>query len=432
MCVWRPLLRRYTDTVWKGRHRGRDPSLLCHSSLPGVRAVWRLVEVPVLSSSLRQDFVVFPVPSVLFLVLLEAYAVGKDKVGVFVGVVYSVFEACGFFLAFGFTGLLHMGFLEEGGGEVGEGSKGHVPEVFGPLCGLSGLPLGVKLFVPVRRGGKGLIPHDFAVASFGRVCKRSKAYGFVVASDTRVDVGTGPELRLEVGRGEKEINNSGVLMVLGWPWCSGGRVWGKRAGYPQVMGDQEFTQRRVPAGLPLPFTSSNVLSYSSTKRGKLSVKVRAPEQTASRGGMGEDVEVLGEGVEGVGEFFRAVSGGREVEAKDDNGRVEGEGRQNVVLGHYGPFQKTAKTGGGDDAGCTSSGAFARYEPKLGISVHSWGVVDETLLEADEIPWGFGLEVVDERAYVCLSEGACVPSPQGNALFAATGGHAMRGSGEVCV
>ena len=107
-----------------------------------------------------------------------------------------------------------------------------------------------------------------------------------------------PELRLEVQRCEKEIDDSRLLVPLLWPGVTGRRVWGKRAGYLQVMGHQHGTYCRVSAGFPLSLTRSYMFSNSSPKRGQLCVEIGPPEQTASRGGIGENVEVLGETVEG--------------------------------------------------------------------------------------------------------------------------------------
>ena len=149
---------------------------------------------------------------------------------------------------------------------------------------------------------------------------------------------------------------------------------------------------------------------SSSERGQLRVKISSPEQTASGGGVGENEKVMGEGVEGLVECFGAVSSGREIETKDNEGRVQGKGRQNVVLSHNGPFQKTTKTGGGEDAGGASLRAFAVYEPVLGVPVNTRGIVEEALLDANKIPGGGCLEVGKERAYVCLSECAGVPCP----------------------
>ena len=56
------------------------------------------------------------------------------------------------------------------------------------------------------------------------------------------------------------------------------------------------------------------------------------------------MEVLGEGVRCLGECFGAVSSGRAAEAENDERGMEGKGRQNVVLSHYGAFQKTSRTG----------------------------------------------------------------------------------------
>ena len=78
----------------------------------------------------------------------------------------------------------------------------------------------------------------------------SKANGSVVATDSRVDMGAGPKLRLEVKRREKEVNDSGLLLLLFGPWSSGGRVWGKRARYPQVVGNQELADGHVSVGFP--------------------------------------------------------------------------------------------------------------------------------------------------------------------------------------
>ena len=80
------------------------------------------------------------------------------------------------------------------------------------------------------------------------------------------------------------------------------------------------------------------------KRGQLGIEVGGPEQTASRGCISEDVEVLGERVEGFGELIRAVSSGREIKTENDEGGMEGKGRQNVVLSHNSPFKRRPKLG----------------------------------------------------------------------------------------
>ena len=91
----------------------------------------------------------------------------------------------------------------------------------------------------------------------------------------------------------------------------------------------------------------------------------------------------------------------------------------MVLGHYGPFQKTAKTGGGDDRRGSPVGAVASDHPKLGFPKNARGVIQESFLEANEVPRGLRLEILNERAYVCLSQGARVPRPKRDAVLAAT-------------
>ena len=118
-----------------------------------------------------------------------------------------------------------------------------------------------------------------------------------------------------------------------------------------------------------------MLPNTLPKRGELGVEVSTPEQTASGGGLGDDVQVLGEGVKSFGEGFGSEGGGGEVEAKDNKGRVEGKGRQNMVFSHHRPFQKTAKTGGGYDGRGASGGAVAIDEPKLGITGDTRRMVD---------------------------------------------------------
>ena len=56
----------------------------------------------------------------------------------------------------------------------------------------------------------------------------------------------------------------------------------------------------------------------------------------------------------------------------------------------GPFQKTSKIGGGNDAGSASLRAVAVYEPVLGVPTNSRGIVEEALLDADKIPGGLML------------------------------------------
>ena len=95
--------------------------------------------------------------------------------------------------------------------------------------------------VPIGRRGERLVPLKFSEMSFRGRGERSKTDGPVVASDTGKDVSAGPEFRLDIGRGEKEINNSRFLLLLCRPWGSGRSIWCKHARYLQVMGHQEFT-----------------------------------------------------------------------------------------------------------------------------------------------------------------------------------------------
>ena len=152
------------------------------------------------------------------------------------------------------------------------------------------------------------------------------------------------------------------------------------------------------------------------------VEISAPEQTASGGGIGENLKVLGEGVKRFVEGFWPEGGGGEVKAESNEGWAEGKGRQNVVLGHYGPFQKTSEAGSGNDGGGASAGTLAGNKPKLIVPENPRGVVEESFLEEDEVPWSLGAEVVEERAYVCLSECASIPGPNGKTFPPATRWH----------
>ena len=73
----------------------------------------------------------------------------------------------------------------------------------------------------------------------------------------------------------------------------------------------------------------------------------------------------------------------------------------MVFGHNRPFQKTSKTGGGQDAGCTSGGAFAADDPKLRVTSNTRRVVDQSFLDAYEVPGRGALEV-------WLGKGLCLP------------------------
>ena len=82
-----------------------------------------------------------------------------------------------------------------------------------------------------------------------------------------MDMSAGPEFRLELRRGKKEIDyNRGALLLTG-PGDPCGRVGSKRAGYPQVMGNEDRSQGGVAGCLPCSFTSSNVFSNTPPKRG---------------------------------------------------------------------------------------------------------------------------------------------------------------------
>ena len=76
------------------------------------------------------------------------------------------------------------------------------------------------------------------------------------------------------------------------------------------------------------------------------------------------MEVLGESIEGPGELIGAEGGGGKVEAEDYEWGMEGKGRQNMVFRHHCPFQKTTKTGGGEDTRGAAAGAVTIYEPVL--------------------------------------------------------------------
>ena len=104
--------------------------------------------------------------------------------------------------------------------------------------------------------------------------------------------------------------------------------------------------------------------YPLTKRGKLGVQIATPEQTASGGRLGDDVEVLGEGVKGIGESFRSEGGGGEVEAEDNKGGLRGKGRKNMMFCQNRPFQKAAKTGGNEKTRGGPFGGFTCDQPKL--------------------------------------------------------------------
>ena len=181
--------------------------------LRGCRCFHGLREVPVLCPGLFQEFYVFSVSALLFLVFLEAYLVGEMKVRVVVCVVYGVSQLRCFNLCFGTACLVCFGFVKKCRSQVAEGVKTHFSEISGPLSGLRGFPMGREVFIPVNGRGEGVIPEDFPEVSLWRVGKCSKANWFMVASDTGMNVGTGPELRLEVGRGKKEINGSWVLLL---------------------------------------------------------------------------------------------------------------------------------------------------------------------------------------------------------------------------
>ena len=156
----------------------------------------------------------------------------------------------------------------------------------------------------------------------------------------------------------------------------------------------------------------------------MSIEIAAPEQTASGGGLGDGMEILGESVKCTVEFIRAKGSRGEVETEDNERRFEGKGRQNMVGRHHRPFQKSTKIGSGNDARGSSFWAFARDHPKLRLPVNPRRMMDKALLDANKIPRGTCPEIGEERAYVCLSDGASVPGPEGNAATGSAGGKAM--------
>ena len=230
----------------------------------------------------------FAVSSSLLLVFLESYAVGHLKGIVFRHVVCSFSKTHGFFL--GFSSSILVGFRagEEIGAEIIECLKCHGSEITCPLPQLGGLPGCREAGVPIGWGREGGVPKNFPQFSSGWWCNDSETNWTVIASDSEVWSSTGPELRSEVWGGEKEIDYSGVfLLTFGWPRGAGISIGRKRAGNPQIMGRQKFTDGRGTIDFPWPFTRPHVRSYAVPEFRELGVEVAAPEQTASGCGMDE-------------------------------------------------------------------------------------------------------------------------------------------------
>ena len=96
-----------------------------------------------------------------------------------------------------------------------------------------------QMCLPFDWRRKGVIPDDFPEVAFGRVRKGSQSDGAVVTAHFRVYMCAGTELRLEVCRCEKEVYDSGVLLLLlRGPWSSGKEGYGANVlDTPQVMGN---------------------------------------------------------------------------------------------------------------------------------------------------------------------------------------------------
>ena len=153
------------------------------------------------------------------------------------------------------------------------------------------------------------------------------------------------------------------------------------------MESQEVPDGGSPVDLPWPFTRSHMRAYSCAELGQLRVQVAAPEQTASGGSLGEGVQVMREGVQGFDEHIVAEGGGGEVQAKNDEGRFEGKGRQNVMFRHHRPFQKAPASVICENGRCSTVRAFTVYEPKLVFPENAGRVIVKSLLQKNEVPGG---------------------------------------------
>ena len=116
----------------------------------------------------------------LLLVLLQSDAVCHLEVCVVLRSVYGIAELGSLNLRFTSSGLVLLGGVEEGGGEVSKGVKLHLPEVSCPLCGLAGFPVGREVGFPIEGWCKGMVPQDFPKISFWGVGERSEADGSMV------------------------------------------------------------------------------------------------------------------------------------------------------------------------------------------------------------------------------------------------------------
>ena len=121
-----------------------------------------LVEIPVLFD----EFKMFCVSALLFLVFLEPNAVCEEEVWVGSGLMYCVSEAGSFSLGFGSAGRMGLSFVEQGRGKIRYYREGHFTEVSGPLGRLAGLPMRGELLCLVVGWCKSFVPVYFAKVSF--------------------------------------------------------------------------------------------------------------------------------------------------------------------------------------------------------------------------------------------------------------------------
>ena len=171
------------------------------------------VKVPVLPPGLFEKFLVFAVPSLLFLVFFEADLVGKLEHWVVRGVVSSFAESVCFLLRFSrlvWCGCAHL---------IRAGARSSSVVKFISRRSLCHCPIcagcqyvGMRVF-PVRGGSERVMPHDFSEVSFGLWGYSRQPYWAVVASDSHVGSGAGPELRSEIWGTEKEVNHRGFFVL---------------------------------------------------------------------------------------------------------------------------------------------------------------------------------------------------------------------------